>query len=70
MNKSSHEFIRRSSLLDELKSRKLQAYNHSQNLRKNEIGQVNTILFTKIYKSKLNEKEDLDQSLGEIQQKL
>ena len=62
--------MRRSSLLDELKSRKLQAYNHSQNLRKNEIGHVNTILFTKIYKSKLNEKEELDHSFEDIQQRL
>ena len=56
MNKSNDEFLRRSRQLSELKSRKLQAYNHTQDIRKKEIGYVNALLFSKIYKSSLMKK--------------
>jgi hypothetical protein len=70
MNKSNDEFFRRSRQLSELKSRKIQSYNHTQDIRSKEIGYVNGLLFTKLYKSSLVKKEDQDESFEELQEKI
>jgi hypothetical protein len=53
MHKTSNEFALRDRQLSELKSRKMQAYNHTQHVRSREIGHVNALLFAKIHKEAL-----------------
>ena len=69
MNKTSDEFIRRDRQLNELKSRKEQAYHYSMYLRNKDIGYKNSILYSKIVPS-LTKKDLQNDSFEELQGKI
>lgn len=48
MNKNNNKFIKRSMQLQELKNRKIQSFNYTQHKRSQDIGHVNSLLYTKI----------------------
>ena len=48
MNKSNDEFLKRSMQLQEIKNRKMQSFNYMQQKRSQDIGHVNSLLYTKI----------------------
>jgi len=48
MNKNNDEFIKRSMQLQEIKNRKMQSFNYLQHRRSQDIGHVNSLLYTKI----------------------
>jgi hypothetical protein len=70
MHKSNNEFFRRSRQLSELRSRKIQAYNHTQDIRSKEIGHVNALLFTKIHKEALTPKPEAEEPLPNLQEQI
>lgn len=70
MTKTNHEFVQRDKQLSELKSRKMQAYNHTQNLRSREIGHVNALLFAKIHKEALMAKLEHDNPALDFQEQI
>lgn len=70
MHKTNNEFFRRSRQLSELRSRKIQAYNHTQHVRSKEIGHVNALLFAKIHKEALTPKPDNEESTPNLQEQI
>jgi hypothetical protein len=69
-HKQNSEFFRRSQQLSELKSRKTQAYNHTQNTKSREIGHGNALLFAQLQRSALSRREEPPETFEDLQEKI